>query len=260
MLRTLFICLTAFFFLSFYKPANGQGYANLATPGENQEFKWPDGKKMALSLTFDDARISQIDNGIPLLDRYQVKGTFYVSPDRLMDRLDGWKQAVANGHEIGNHTLFHPCSGNYPWARHKALEDYTLIDMHREIDSAGQIIKKLLGVTPVSFAYTCGHTYVGRGLQTKSYVPLISAMFATARTWMDNTTVDPFNCDFAQLPGIELDGKTFAEIKERIEYARETGSWLILAGHEMNEEGRQTSLLSTLDSICQYASDPANGI
>lgn len=215
---------------------------------------------MAISLSFDDARLSQIDKGIPLLDSYRVKGTFYVSPDRLKERLEGWKQAVASGHDIGNHTVVHPCSGNYPWARHKALENYTLADMYRELDSANHMIEKLLGVTPVSFAYTCGHTYVGRGTRTHSYVPLISAMFATARTWMDNTTVDPLFCDFAQLPGIELDGKSFAEIKERIETARETGSWLILAGHEMNDGGRQTSLLNTLDSICRYAMDPDNEI
>ncbi len=215
---------------------------------------------MAISLSFDDARLSQVDKGIPLLDKYHVKGTFYVSPDNLIERLNGWKQAVDNGHEIGNHTIVHPCSGNYPWANHKALENYTLLDMYLELDSASHIIEDLLGVTPVSFAYTCGHSFVGRGLQTRSYVPLIAAMFGTARTWMDNTTADPLFCDFAQLPGIELDGKSFAEIKERIETAKENGSWLILAGHEMSDAGRQTSRLSTLDSLCQYAMDPANGI
>ena len=28
-----------------------------------------------ISLSFDDARLSQIDKGIPLLDKYHVKGT-----------------------------------------------------------------------------------------------------------------------------------------------------------------------------------------
>jgi len=246
--------------LFLFTCVNAQGYGDPISKSDDQGIKWPNGAKMAISLSFDDARLSQIDKGIPLLDSYQVKGTFYVSPDRLKERLEGWKQAVANGHDIGNHTIVHPCSGNYTWARHKALENYTLTQMYRELDSANHIINRLLGVMPVSFAYTCGHTYVGRGVQTRSYVPIISAMFATARTWMDNTTVDPGFCDFAQLPGIELDGKSFAEIKERIEKARETGSWLILAGHEMSDEGRQTSRLSTLDSICQYAMDPNNEI
>ncbi|MEE9460183.1 MAG: glycoside hydrolase family 3 C-terminal domain-containing protein [Bacteroidales bacterium] len=260
MLHFFKISLTTLLFIHLFTFVNAQDYGTPANKTDDQRIKWPNGEKMAISLSFDDARLSQVDKGIPILDSYQVKGTFYVSPDRLKERLEGWRHAVASGHDIGNHTIVHPCSGNYPWARHKALENYTIADMYRELDSASHIINKMLGVTPVSFAYTCGHTYVGRGMQTHSYVPLISAMFATARTFMDNTTNDPLFCDFAQLAGIELDGKSFAEIKDRIEAEKERGGWLILAGHEMNDAGRQTSLLSTIDSICRFAMDPANEI
>ena len=55
-------------------------------------FQWPEGKKMALSLTFDDARLSQPDLGIPLLDKYGIKATFYVSPDNMIQRVDAWKK------------------------------------------------------------------------------------------------------------------------------------------------------------------------
>jgi hypothetical protein len=64
----------------------------------------------------------------------------------------------------------------------------------------------------------------------------------------------------SQLTGIELDGKTFKQIKSLIEEAKSNGLWLILAGHEMNEAGYQTSFLDTIEAICKYASDPANGI
>jgi len=57
-----------------------------------------------------------------------------------------------------------------------------------------------------------------------------------------------------------LDGKSFSEVLQLIEVAKEQGAWLVFAGHEMNDGGRQTALLSTIDSICRYASDPANGI
>ena len=70
--------------------------------GDSVGFFWPDNKKMALSITFDDARISQIDSGgIALLDKYGVKGTFYVSPENIVPQIDGWKKAIENGHEIG---------------------------------------------------------------------------------------------------------------------------------------------------------------
>ena len=253
-LRLTFLCLLISSF------AFGQGYENDMADKKVAHFSWPEGKKMAISLTFDDARLSQIDKGIPVLDKYKVKGTFYLSPDLMAERIDGWKAAIKNGHDIGNHSLVHPCTGNFLWARDKAIEDYSLMDMGKELDSANHIVEHVLGVKPVSFAYPCGQTYVQRGLKTQSYVPLISARFATGRTWLDEGPNDPGFCDLAQLTGMELDGKSFKEIKILIDNAKENGSWLILAGHEMDAGGVQTSILSTIDSICQYAMDPANGI
>src|SRR5206468_4230311 len=115
-------------------------------------FRWPDGKQVALSLSFDDARASQVDGGTALLDRFGVKATFYVVPSSVERRLDGWKQAVTSGHEIANHSLNHPCSGNFDWSRTKALEDYTLDRIQRELVDANGRIAALLGVTPESFA------------------------------------------------------------------------------------------------------------
>jgi beta-glucosidase len=257
-LPTIFRISFVFFFtchLSF-----SQGYENPSDVDAGNNFQWPNGKKMALSLTFDDARLSQIEKGIPILDKYKVKGTFYLSPNATMQRVEGWKKAIKNGHDIGNHSLVHPCTGNFKWSRDKALENYSLLSMGMELDSANKLIEEMLDYTPVSFAYPCGQTYIGSGLQTKSYVPLISSRFQTGRTWMDEAPNDPVFCDLSQLTGMELDGKTFNQVKKIIDDARENGSWLILAGHEMDDEGRQTSLLNTIDSICLYALDPANGI
>lgn len=237
-----------------------QGYEDGQNRGSRKSFQWPQGKEMAISLTFDDARLSQIEKGIPILDSYGVKATFYISPGSMMQKVDGWKEAISNAHDIGNHSLLHPCTGNFFWSREKALEDYTLRKMSRELDSASRFIDKVLGVTPTSFGYPCGQTYVGRGHQTRSYVPLISAMFETGRTWMDEGPNDPIYCDLAQLTGMELDGKSFETILKLIKAARENGSWLILAGHEMDTGGTQTSLLSTIDSLCEYATNPENGI
>jgi peptidoglycan/xylan/chitin deacetylase (PgdA/CDA1 family) len=223
-------------------------------------FKWPDGKRVALSLTFDDARASQVKGGTALLDRFGVKATFYVVPSSVEKELEGWKKAVASGHEIANHSLNHPCSGNFAWSRSKALEDYTLEKMQRELSGANQRIKELLGVTPESFAYPCGQTFVGRGLDTRSYVPLAASLFTTARGWLDEAPNDPMYVDFAQLTGIESDGKDFEQILPIIENARKSGLWVVLAGHEMSKEGAQTTRLAMLEKLCAYAQDPAQGV
>ena len=256
-MKLLSILLLSLFLSS---PILAQGYENGDPERTRTTFHWPDGKKMAISLTFDDARLSQIDKGLSILDSYGVKATFYLSPENMMQRVDGWKEAVSNGHDMGNHSIEHPCTVNFYWSRQTALEDYTLKKMSIELDSASRLIRDLLGVTPTSFGYPCGQTYVGRGDQTQSYVPLVSAMFETGRTWLDEGPNNPVYCDFAQLTGMELDGKSFEDILKLIDAARESGSWLVLAGHEMDNGGAQTSLLSTIDSLCSYASDPENGI
>jgi beta-glucosidase len=227
---------------------------------DKSDFQWPNGKKMALSLTFDDARLSQPDIGIPLLDKYGVKATFYISPDNMIQRLEAWKNAVKNGHDIGNHSLLHPCTGNFDFSKDHALEDYSLQRMNTELDSANKFIMKMLGIQPFSFAYPCGQTFVGRGKMTKSYIPVIATMFESGRGWLNEGPNDPAFCDMSQLTGMELDGKSFEQIKQLIESAKAKGQWLVLAGHEMNEGGFQTSLLPTIEAICKYAADQTNGI
>jgi hypothetical protein len=64
----------------------------------------------------------------------------------------------------------------------------------------------------------------------------------------------------AQLTGLELYGMSFDQIKKLIEAAKESGTWLILAGHEIDENGNQTSQLSTIEAICKYANEPSSEI
>jgi peptidoglycan-N-acetylglucosamine deacetylase len=227
---------------------------------QQRNFQWPEGKQIAISLTFDDARTSQVDAGTALLDEYDVKATFYVVPASVKQRLNGWKKAVASGHEIGNHSFLHPCTGNFLWSRQKALEDYTLEKMEAELKQANDSIKYLLGVTPRSFAFPCGQTFVGRGMHTKSYVPLVAGLFSSGRGWLDEGPNDPLFCDFAQLTGMEMDGKDFKDILLLINNAKANGSWLVLAGHEMGEAGAQTTRLAMLKELLAYAQTPGSGI
>jgi peptidoglycan/xylan/chitin deacetylase (PgdA/CDA1 family) len=237
------------------------GHALLAQqPAPRQTFPWPEGKKVALSLSFDDARNSQVEGGTALLDRFGVKATFYITPAAAERRIDGWKQAVASGHEIASHSVNHACSGNFAFSRSKALEDYTIDRMRSELAESKQRINALLGVTPESFAYPCGQTFVGRGVNTQSYVPVAASLFVTARGWLDEAPNDPAYVDFAQLTGIESDGKDFEQILPIIESAKATGMWVVLAGHEMRASGNQTTRLSMLEKLSAYANDPANGV
>lgn len=232
----------------------------LISQSPTSKFSWPEGKLAAVTLTFDDARSSQVDVGLELLNRLGAKATFYVVPIRVEERLIDWKRLVASGYEIGNHTLQHPCTGNFLWSRDAALESYTLEKMRQELIVANQRLEKMLGVRPTTFAYPCGQTFVGRGAQTRSYVPIVAELFLVGRTWLDETAVDPAFLDLAQVTGVEMDGKNFNEVKALVESARNEGQWLILAGHETGNSGPQTTRLSMLKELIPYLKDVKNQI
>jgi hypothetical protein len=223
-------------------------------------FTWPNGNRAALSLSFDDARLSEIDEGTPLLDKLGVNATFYVLPGGVEKRLSGWKNAVAAGHEIGNHTVSHPCSCNFSWIKANALEDFTLERMQKEFDDADAAIEQLLGVRPKTFAYPCGQQYVGRGENLKSYIPLVAKHFLVGRGYMSEVGADPVKCDLSNVPAFGADRVGFARLKELIEAAAKESRWLCLAAHEIGDHGHQSMTLDVLEELCRYAKDPANGI
>ncbi|NOU52947.1 polysaccharide deacetylase family protein [Pseudoalteromonas sp. JBTF-M23] len=231
------------------------------TPSVSRVWQYPHGARNAVSITFDDARASQLDIGVPVLDKHNVKATFYVMPGPVAQRLAQWQAVALNGHEIGNHTASHLCTGNFQWLRqqNQGLEQVDLQWLRDDITKTNNYIENNLGVTPRSFAYPCGNTFVGRGIEVKSYVPLIADMFSTGRTWLDETANDANYTDFSQLTGIRIDGMTFAQIKVTLDALRFSNSWIILAGHEVGEKGIYTIDAEALNALIKYLKDPANG-
>ena len=225
-------------------------------------FPWPNGAKMALSLTFDDGRASQVTDGVPVLDAFGVKVTFYAQPENLLEELELWQKAVASGHEFGNHTIGHPCTGNFAWVRYDdvVLESYDIDRMRAEVLQANDEIEALLGVRPVSFAYPCGQTYVGRGTNTKSYVPLIAELFQTGRRWLDETTNAPAHFDPAQVMAMRMDGEDFSTIRRFIERTKRNENWLVLAGHGIGDSTRWGTNLGMLRELLAYVQEPDNGV
>src|SRR4030095_4370724 len=110
-------------------------------------------KKCAVVLTYDDALNVHLDNVIPLLDSLRLKATFYLSASfpGCKNRLNDWKKAAAEGHELGNHTLFHPCLGNMPgreWVKpENDMSKYTVKRMVNEVRMTNIFLQALNGKT-----------------------------------------------------------------------------------------------------------------
>ena len=249
--------------LSLLLAAAGNRSSACPAPQENPgTFRWPEGKRVAVSLSFDDARASQINVGLDVIDPTGVKVTFFVNPGEevFRSKLDGWKRAVASGHEIGNHTVNHPCTGNFPWSFHNALENYTLEQISQQLDDSNTQILQLLGVHAATFAYPCGQKYVGRGPELKSYVPLIGQKFLVGRGYMDEYYNDPVFCDLAQASGVALDDMDYIDMVRHIRKAATQGGWLIFVGHDIGQKGFQVTDTIALAALCKYMQDPANGV
>jgi peptidoglycan/xylan/chitin deacetylase (PgdA/CDA1 family) len=223
-------------------------------------FRWPEGKRVAISLTFDDARLSQPDTGLEVLRNGAAKATFYLSPERAKQRADSWKKAIASGHEIGNHSRTHPCTGNYAFSRSNALEDYTLERMAADIDGCTDDLRQMFGVKSVSFAYPCGLKSVGRGENVRSYVPLVAKRFLTGRGYLDESPNDPAVCDLANLMGTGFDGLVYDHMMTIVESAAKDGRWIIFVGHEIGARAHQTTDAEALGRLCRFAAEPGNGV
>lgn len=218
------------------------------------ETVWPGGFRAALSISFDDGRPSQVERGVPVLSRHGYHGTFYVLPSTIAALPDAWRRAAAAGHELGNHTTTHPCSGNFAWSRDNALEELTLEQIRAELDTADAAIRELTGSAPVSFAYPCGQRFVGRGADCRSYVPLIAERYLVGRGYPDEGSNDPLRCDLAQAMGVGVDGLELEQIRPLVEEARDRGAWLILAAHDVGDVSLSPHDLGeqVLDGLCAW--------
>ncbi|HEX8059703.1 MAG TPA: polysaccharide deacetylase family protein [Cyclobacteriaceae bacterium] len=144
--------------------------------------KW-NGHKAAVVLTYDDALNVHLDNVIPSLDSAGLSGTFYltVSSAAFTKRMEEWKRASINGHELGNHTMYHPCVGGTPdrsWVKPEYdLNNYTLRRIEDEIRMTNILLQIVDGKTERTFAYPCADTKAGG----QSYIDAITGDFVGAR-------------------------------------------------------------------------------
>src|SRR6476620_3694731 len=123
-------------------------------------------KKCAVVITYDDAYDQQLDNAIPVLDSLGLKATFYITAfsNSMQTRLNDWKKIAANGHELGNHTLFHPCNGGKgrEWVNPDYdLSKYSVQRMIDETRMTNVFLEALDGKKKRTFAFTCGDMKIG---------------------------------------------------------------------------------------------------
>jgi sialate O-acetylesterase len=195
------------------------------------------GKKTAVVLTYDDALNVHLDNVIPALDSLNLKGTFYLtaSSDAGRNRIAEWRKAATNGHELGNHTLFHPCDASKPgmtWVRPEYdMSKYSLAQIQNEIKMCNAYLKAIDGKDTRTFAFTCGHKKVAEG----EFIQSLASDFVAARavrhemhSLAEQTLLD-IDC-------YSMEGSTGLQMIELVKQAQASGKLLVFLFHGVGGE------------------------
>ena len=88
------------------------------------------GHSAALSLTFDDSRAVHLDVVVPELNKRHLHATFFLIVSKTT-RLDDWRKARLQGHEIGNHSVSHDHASDL----NKEGEELQVEDAKKFLDS-----------------------------------------------------------------------------------------------------------------------------
>lgn len=189
------------------------------------------GKKCAVVLTYDDAIDQHLDNAVPLLDSLGLKATFYVTAfsASMQARLDDWRKLAANGHELGNHTLYHPCIGGKgrEWVKTEYdMNNYTVQRMLDETRMTNLFLKALDGKTKRTFAFTCGDMKIG----DSSFINAMKNDFVAARA-VRNELHKINEVDLYSVDCYVVNGETAEQMIGWVKKAMETNSLLVVLFH-----------------------------
>jgi peptidoglycan/xylan/chitin deacetylase (PgdA/CDA1 family) len=174
------------------------------TPGNLTVVNWA-GFRAAVSYTFDDTNQSQITHYNDL-QALHVPLTFYLITGKTEATNSVWMRALADGHELGNHTQSH-------------LQAGTAAD----VDAGNAFLQRTFGITVWTMASPYGDA---------SYPPLAMTRYLANRGVANgliapNDTTDPFNL-FCYVPPA---GALASAFNTEIDAARSAGRWKIVLVH-----------------------------
>ncbi len=219
------------------------------------------GKKCAVVLTYDDGLNVHLTNVIPALDSLGLKGTFYVSDyfGGLNAQIPGWRKAAANGHELGNHTVYHPCLGNLPGRgfvnENYDLSKYSLRRITDEIRTMNTILKAIDGKTKRTFAYPCGDMKIGDSFYLEGMKKEFVAARGVAGAIPSLAQVDLYNINC-----YGINGQSGEELISLVKQALQKGGLLVFLFHGVGGEHSLNVSLDAHSKLLHYLSKNRNDI
>jgi len=207
-------------------------------------------KECAVVLTYDDAINVDLDNVVPALDSLGLKGTFYLigASPVVSQRINEWRFVAKEGHELGNHSLFHPCDGSLPGRSFVTpdndLSKYSLTRAVNEIRANNTLLKAIDGKDQRTFAYPCGDLKVNG---TYFYDQLKNEFTGARGVWPGMQTID--QVDLTNIDCYMINGQSADYMIDLVKKAMQTHTLLVFlfhgvgGGHNINVDLKEHSKL-----------------
>lgn len=217
---------------------------------------WKNNARAAICLTYDDGMHTHLKNAIPQLNEAGFKGTFIINSIAGTESIIGWKKAAKDGHELGNHSLFHPCPEAFGWPEPLNSDHYTIPQILQEIKAVNEILTCVDSVHNRAYGYPCNQTEVGG----KSYIDTLrkSGLIRYARSGSgevqiildDFSEFDPMNVPSWAVP----EDVSLQALIDYAEEARKRGGLAVIQFHGVGGEWIHVSN-ETHQAFLKYLSD-----
>jgi len=199
-----------------------------------------------ICLTYDDALPIHREMIALQLAEHGLRGTFYIpaARDDLHLALTGWRKVAEMGHELGNHSCFHPCRtrAEWEWKPPYRLEEYDRARIFDELLLANRILHLIDGRTERSYGATCGDLTCGSG-EGESFLDDIRDLFTVVRSGQSTQPLKssaPFVVP--SLPGDFCQADEIITVAETMH--NQPDSWLIVGLHGVGA-GTHNSFMDT---------------
>ncbi len=177
------------------------------TPGNLKVLNWA-GFQGAVTFTFDDGTSSQVAH-YSELQALGVRYTFFLIGSGISSNKTTWQKAVADGHEIGNHTQTH--------------NSVTQSD----VQQGDSTIKSQLGVTPYTMANPNGTSTYSQWAQQLYFLDRGVANGLMMPNKVGSGGVDPFNT-YCYIPATSAPTSDF---NSQVDSAVSQGGWRVVLVH-----------------------------
>lgn len=185
-------------------------------------YKLKDSAKLSepkISITFDDGWLSSYINGAKILEKYQMRGTFYIVPDLIGQNEymneEQLSDLAQRGHQIGSHTFDH--------------RDLSMMDakgVKNELTKTNRYLRQRLKLDKIDLASPYGKIdSVGLKLVKK----MQRSHRGTRAGVNTKQTLETYN-----LRTLFIDKeKSNSELLKKIELAKAFNGWLIVVYHQV---------------------------